>query len=377
MLEDNLNKIHINKYNMSYYEIKNTLNTLVKNNNKIIKLENNIKTFFGYDLDSYIIGNGKKHVLFIGATHSLEIVTIYFMLDLIISIIKINKSSDLLSDFSFHFIPILNPEGSYITLQNIYMNFKGMKNNEIETLSKKYLDAYNLDDYNVINNIKCEKSLYNILNSKLDYINDIYLKKSVSNILKNCKLDEKYILVWAANGLGIDLNSNSIHKFNQIKKLRKKQKCANLRYNDIPVTKPSPMSYPGEFTFDRCIENKYLYDYINNIYLNNNLKYIFSFHSTGGEIFGIPDENFVTKDLFRKYEKIVELYSSVTGYKIMEDENKVGVMDYYRASLKNTITLTIELSKLNANPVGPLSNIGKLEQEFIKNKKAIFKCINL
>lgn len=371
-----VNKIYINKFNMSYYEIKNILGTLVKNNSSIIKKESSCKTFFGYDLDSYVIGNGKKHVLFIGATHSLEIITIYFVLDLMINIIEImKKDSSILSSFTFHFIPILNPEGSYITLQNIYMNLKGMENKEIEIISKKYLDAYNLDDENVLNNIKCKKSLYNVLDCRLEFIDDIYLRESVRRILKNCMLDERYLLVWAANGLGIDLNSNSIHKFNQIKILRKTQKCAALRYNDIPVTRSSPMSYPGEFTFDRCIENKYLYDYINNLYINKDLKNIFSFHSTGGQIFGFPDEEMVSEKIIKRYDEIVKLYSYITGYEIMEDENKVGVMDYFRVSLKNTITLTIELSKYNANPIGPLFNICKLEEDFIKNKEAIFSCI--
>ncbi len=375
-LENEINKIYINKFNMSYYEIKNILSSLVKNNPSIIKKESNCKTFFGYDLDSYAIGEGKNHILFIGATHSLEIITIYFLLDLMISITEIiKKDSSILSSFTFHFIPILNPEGTYITLQNIYMNLKGMENGKIEVIAKKYLDAYNLDDQNVLNNIKCKKSLYDVLDCRLEFIDDIYLRKNVRGILKSCMLDERYLLVWAANGLGIDLNSNSIHKFNQIKILRKKQKCAALRYNDIPVTKPSPMSYSGEFTFDRCIENKFLYDYINNLYINKNLKNIFSFHSTGGQIFGFPDEEIVPEKITKKYDEVMKLYSNITGYEIMEDENKVGVMDYFRASLNNTITLTIELSKYNANPIGPFFNICKLKEEYIKNKQAIFSCI--
>ena len=71
------------------------------------------------------------------------------------------------------------------------------------------------------------------------------------------------LTIWASNGLGVDQNSNSIHRFKEMKTLRKKQKCAALRYNIIPVTMPSPMSYPGEFTFDRSLENLSLYRYIN------------------------------------------------------------------------------------------------------------------
>lgn len=50
-------------------------------------------------------------------------------------------------------------------------------------------------------------------------------------------------------------------------------------------------------------------------------------------------------------------------------------MDYYRAYFENVVSLTIELSKLNGNPIGPFSDLDSLFNEFSNNKKAILKTI--
>ena len=50
-------------------------------------------------------------------------------------------------------------------------------------------------------------------------------------------------------------------------------------------------------------------------------------------------------------------------------------MDFYRAYLNNTVSLTIELSKLNANPIGPFAKLDSLFEEFNNNKRAILSVI--
>jgi len=47
-------------------------------------------------------------------------------------------------------------------------------------------------------------------------------------------------------------------------------------------------------------------------------------------------------------------------------------MDYYRVSLENTVTLTVELSNKSGNPIGPFSNIQNLSKEFADNINSIF-----
>ena len=65
-----------------------------------------------------------------------------------------------------------------------------------------------------------------------------------------------------------------------------------------------------------------------------------------------------------------------TGYTKINEKLKYGVMDFYRVALDNVCSLTIELSKVNANPIGYLSNIDNFKDEIIANKKALIKTID-
>jgi hypothetical protein len=328
------------------------------------------KSAFGYEINEYEIGHGKKHVLLIGATHGCELITTYFIVEFILSILQ-NQS--ILKKFTFHCIPILNPEGYIISSSNVISNCHGLNEYELEFISSKYMNIYNYCDELARKGIKIKNGFYCVLNSSVKNINNFYMEESVINILKSCNLSENILPVWSANGLGIDQNSNSIHEFNRMKELRKYQKCAALRYNIIPVTKPSPMSYPGEFVFDRSIENLSLYKYIQKIYKDFKLEYIFSYHSTGGEIYGYPETDDNEKIL--EYMEAMYKYSKISEYKIINEKLKYGVMDYYRKNLNNTICLTIELSKFNGNPIGPYSNLLEFKEDIIKNKNALINTI--
>ena len=161
-----------------------------------------------------------------------------------------------------------------------------------------------------------------------------------------------------------------------MKLLRQKQKCANLRYNNIPVTIPSPMSYPGREVFDKSvIENFILYNFIMKLYKTKNIKYIFSFHSTGGEIYGVPDIKYASLNQMQIHKTASDIYSKITSYTQINEKLKYGIMDFYRIALEGTVSLTIELSKINANPIGPFSNLENLNYEFILNKNAIINVI--
>lgn len=373
-------KVYLNEYIFSYESVCGILNNLcLKYSSKITKVCIG-KTNFKYDINCYKIGHGKNQVLLLAATHSNEIVTIYFILEYITTLLeeydKMLNTTDLFETYTFHFIPILNVDGYIITSSNIVTNFYTFTKNEIENLAKKYLDIYNRDDEIASMNIKKPKQFYNVLKSSVSNIKDKNLARSVKSILNKINLDESVLNIWSANGLGIDQNSNSIHKFCEIKKLRQKEKFANLRYNDIPVTCESPMSFPGNYTFDRSPENYYLYKYIMKLYKSSKrLIAIFSYHSTGGLLYSLPDNKYVGREKINMYKKLFEIYSKNTGYILMEDENKYGVMDYYRVALKDTYTFTVELSRLNANPIGPFANISSLKKEIIDNKNAVIDVI--
>ena len=364
-----MNRIYLNDYVLSYQKIVNMLNLLCIKKDCITK-ECIGKTAFGYDILCYKIGKGDKHILLIGATHGLENITAFFVIDFLFTVLN---NRNLQNRYTFHFIPVLNPEGYVISSSNVLKNIKNLNDYELEILSYKYMNVYNKCDELAKKGCKIKNGFYSILKSSVENIDNFYLRNNVKRILNSCNLSENVLPIWAANGLGVDQNSNSIHKFCEIKKLRQSQKCAALRYNIIPVTIPSPMSYPGEFTFDRSLENLSLYRYVDKLYNNNNLKFIFSFHSTGGEIYGYPDTCDI--NIINRYEKYMELYSEFTGYRIINEKLKYGVMDYYRKNLEKSICLTIELSKFNGNPIGPFSNLDKFKLDILNNKNAIIQII--
>lgn len=364
-----MNNIYLNNYVLSYNKVNNLLYKICMNNKNIVK-ECIGKTAFGYNIESYTIGTGKKHVLLIGATHGCELVTVYFNLDFLLTILN---DIVIQKEYTFHIIPILNPEGYIISSSNVISNLENLNEYEFEMLATKYMNVYNKCDELALQGKKIRDGFYLVLKSSINNIDNLYMRRNVGRILNSCNLSEYVLPIWTANGLGIDQNSNSIHRFKQMKNLREKQKCATLRYNIIPVTMPSPMSYPGEFTFDRSLENLSLYRYINNLDKNYDLKYIFSFHSTGGEIYGYPET--CNSKKINRYTDAMNIYSVFTGYKIINENLKYGVMDYYRMFLDNTICLTIELSKFNGNPIGPYSNLIEFKEDIVKNKEAVIETI--
>ncbi len=381
------NKIYLTDYILSYPKACNYLYSIINNPKYCLKITKESPslgmTTFGYEIESYKIGSGKRHVILFGATHGNEIVTTYFNIEFILTLLNDDELYCKYSNiFTFHIIPILNPEGYIISTSNIYENTKSLSPDELENLASRYLDKYNIDDENALNGVKAEKFHRSVLKTSVDYIKNEKLRRNVERILNNCNLDSSVLPTWASNGMGIDLNRNSIHRFKETKKLANKNKFARLRYNDIPITKPSPIGYAGDFPFDnRCPENLALHQYINTLYnlnyLNSGEKLIaiFSFHSTGAEIYSCPEKKCTTNSNLYFYDKSMKKYSSYTNYEIIDEDYKYGIMDYYRLKLKNVLALTIELSKLNGNPIGPFANINSFLHEVQNNKIALFNTL--
>jgi len=372
----------VNEYILSYENVIYRLDSLCKNYSNIITKNEPIGyTSFGFPIDYYKIGNGSKHVVLVAATHGCEIVTVTFLLEFIYTLINENKKySNYLSEYSFHIIPILNPEGYIISSSNVLYNTKMMNKNVLENYSKKYLELYEQDDLNAEKGIKVEKLYKDLMITSSDFILYSNLRNGLNKILKECKLDNRVLPVWSSNGIGIDINANSIHEFQNMKTLRDKSKYGKLRYNDIPVNQPSPHGYPGNEIFDRrCPENISLYNFVNSLYSKRNLKLFISYHSTGGEIYGYPNSKLATRNQVDTILDSLNYYSHFTKYTPINEKLKYGVMDYYRISLENTATLTVELSNKSGNPIGPFSNLQDLGKEFTDNINSIFytlDCIN-
>ncbi len=379
-----MDKIYLKEFVLSYNKVQNLICYLENNYSEKFKFDKVVcNTSFNCQVNSYKIGTGRKHIIIFGGTHGCEIITVYFVLEFILSLLN---NQELYNEYSkkytFHFIPILNPEGYIISTSNVLANISKLTTEELEKFATNYLQCYEQDDYLALQGKVLDKRYKKAIKSSIDNIPNTNIQKSVKNILKSCKLDESVLPIWSANGLGLDLNSNSIHKFKEMKKLRKLQKVGKLRYNDIPVTKPSPLSYPGNRTFDKRVpENVGLYKYIKTIYSlkdisDEKLTSIFSYHSTGGEIYGFCDLAYANKKQIEIQSAGMLEYEKYTGYKPINEKLKYGVMDFYRVALDNVCSLTIELSKVNANPIGYLSNIDNFTKEIIVNKNALIKTID-
>lgn len=383
--------MYLNKYIFSYNEIVSLLDGYACDSNyaEIFRKEKSIgTTTFGYDILNYSLGVGKEHVILLATTHGCEIVTTYYILEFITTVLcEKKKYNDCLNAYTFHIIPVLNPEGYIISSSNVIHNVGNMNPLELKKFSAEYLRRYNIDDYNATHCKEVEKKLYKtLMQTSVDYIDNISLRESVKKILTDTNLDSSVLPVWSSNGMGIDLNANSIHQFNSIKAQKERQKYGKLRYNDISVTLPSPHGYFGKSVFDKdCPENIALYDYVTSLYekLNkgNNkserLIAFFSYHSTGGEIYGYPDKNHTTTKQVLIHKAAMKSYNRRTNYKIICEKTKYNVMDYYRIALEDVVTLTIELSRLNGNPIGPFADIQYvLDSELKNNMTAMFAVLS-
>lgn len=365
----------LKEYIVSYEGVICKLDELCENYGNVITKNKPIGcTSFNFPIDYYTIGKGNKDVILIAATHGCELVTVTFILEFIYTIICESENyKKYLDEYTFHIIPILNPEGYIISSSNVLYNTKDMNINILENYCKKYLELYDQDDINAEKGLKCNKLYKTLMTTSCDFIPYLNLRNNVDKILKNCNLDSSILPVWQTNGMGIDINANSIHEFGNMKKLKNRLKCAGLRYNDIPMNKPSPNGFPGDKILDkRCPENIALYNFITNIYNKGNLKLFISYHSTGGEIYGYPDSRLANANQQKIILDGIDYYSYYTKYTPINEKIKYGVMDYYRICLENTVTLTVELSKLNGNPIGPFSSIQNINREFTDNINSIF-----
>lgn len=364
-----------NKYILSYEDLVNKFDELCRNYPKLIVKNKPIGyTTFGFPINYYTLGNGNKDVILIAATHGCELVTVTFLLDFIYKILYENIDyKNYTSEYTFHIIPVLNPEGYIISSSQVIYNIKDIDTISFEKYCGKYLKLYDQDDLNASKGLKIKKLYKTLMKTSTELIYPLTLRDSVNKILEECKLDSSVLPIWSSNGMGIDINANSIHEFENMKIFKDKSKFGKLRYNDIPVNRPSPHAYSGEEPFDRrCPENLALYNFVNTIYNKGSLKLFISYHSTGAEIYGYPDKRLTTKNQFNIISNGIDYYRVLTNYTPVNEKKKYGVMDYYRIKLENTVTLTIELSRLSGNPIGPFSNLKNLDKEFLDNMNSIF-----
>lgn len=108
---------------------------------KIVSLEKVKKeepigyTTFGFPIEHYSLGEGKKHIILEAGVHGCEIITVDFLLQLMeeMSNGKDDKKWNT-KEYKFHFFPLMNPEGYIISTSAIQALFP--KDADFMTLEK-------------------------------------------------------------------------------------------------------------------------------------------------------------------------------------------------------------------------------------------------
>ena len=97
------------------------------------------------------------------------------------------------------------------------------------------------------------------------------------------------IIDWAGNGLGVDLNSNSVNK-----QVVPRQYNLKKAYNNIRIDIPSPIGHPGNNVSQNFVqENEIvsLSDFFEKLNRESNLIGFLNYHSAGGVVFQRPEDN--------------------------------------------------------------------------------------
>ncbi len=366
------------------------------NSMKNITKQNSITTRLGYSIPYYTYGKGEKHIMFVGGTHGSEIISVDFVLNLMD---KISNKKDIFknineNDYTFHFIPVQNPEGFIVSTSAVRTLIpKNMEIDKVQKICKDYYYKYREDDINSKENPE-DKSLK--LHQKM-FINADYncipnkhklLKESIKSLYKVENFPKGSLICFRANGSGVELNRNTIYNpgINDIK--QKKITYAKDRYNNIRNDIPGPIGVPclDVNNFEYEPENKFLLKLLDKLHSEKKLCGCFLFHSTGGEIYFEPIFEAYNSKLDKRKQKditflntlIANKYKESTDYKLAltKDEILCSFDGYLRVNYPGVIL--IELSKMGGNPIAPYGDIeGNYLKTIEENSKAVYNVILL
>lgn len=346
----------------------------ILNNMKNLTKMKSIDTRLGYEVPYYTYGNGEKHIVIVGGTHGSEIISVDFVLKLMN---KIANKKDVFKNldenkFTFHFIPLQNPEGFIISTSVIKTIINdNMSLEEIEKICKEYYLNYRQDDINSkksnIQDVKLHQQMFENVTYKCIPKKYKKIRESIKEMYKDKRLPKGSLICFRANSSGIELNRNV--RFNKgIRDIKEQKSVYGLnRYNNIPTTIKGPLGIPcidvDNFSYEN--ENILLFNILDKLF--NEKKYCgcLLFHSTGGEIYHKPifesyennyDDKLKEKISNRNLHLALE-YQKHTGYNLTDNNDKeFNSFDGYLRTLYPNILL-IELSKMGGNPIGPYGDI--------------------
>lgn len=266
------------------------------------------------------------------------------------------------NEYTLHFLPILNPEGTIIVTSAIRSLIKRDSSDLDEQLfCIQYYMNSKLED-----NLAIEKNDYDIKTQNwmfryadancIDY-NHSDLRDNVDKIIKKHQLPKGVLISWNSNGNGIDLNANIecgeyIDKF-----IANEEMPASLRQNTILKNLPGPTGCPSKkVPIEIEPENIATLNFYNELIEKEKVIGSIIYHSCGGIVYyldELKENNPWVKDYGNKefsFNKSVALkYAEISKYKV-EYHKRITTMD---AKLKSYLpgTLLVELSKIRANPL--------------------------
>lgn len=305
-----MDRLHIKKPFMTYEEADLIANGISSSSEGLIRKEDPIgTTLFGYKINKYTIGNGPNHIVVYGATHGCELITTSFILEMLGEISQNrNEYMEFIKNNTLHVIPVLNPEGYEIASSAVNEVLKDKTLEETEEICREYYKAYKLDDEEAAKSLeentqvkkeKLHRKFFEGITT--DCIKNEELKKSVNKILEETELPPSVMATWSSNGIGVDLNASAPQAFSAVRAMKLKKQFTNNRYNDIPIFTNSPFNYVGEepMSEEETPENVALYNFLKGLYSKKfetgkkeHLAGIFSYHSSGGEVYTGPDSKY-------------------------------------------------------------------------------------
>lgn len=176
---------------LNYEKFYRRLNEICLNEaNKfpVEKLESLGKSKCGFNIEHFKIGNGPTHIVYMGGCHGNEIISVDYVTQLMKNIalgLGEYQSFDH-NEFTIDFIPCQNPEGFFTTTYALNSYMKNMTDEEVESFSKNYYNAYKKDDINAITVNKIINTFCTNINLSL---NKVELQKAFWDLYRNQEID--------------------------------------------------------------------------------------------------------------------------------------------------------------------------------------------
>lgn len=378
---------------LDYFDVLSELSRITENRN-FKKMHSVTTVHDNIEVPYYTLGKGDNNIVIIGGTHGSEIISTDFVLRLMEEISKkqgVYANIDLESKngFTFHFIPMHNPEGYIVSTSVLRTRLgKTATEDEIESISKEYFMNYRQDDINVKNNPEdrshklhqkmFEEATYECIPEKFKE-----LRESIRKIYANPNVPKGSMVVHRGNGLGEETNRNILVK--SLSSFIDNPYYEN-RYNNIDRRIPGPL---GTIPEKQLVENIFLKNLIQGLYKDKKYIGMLSYHGTGGMIYSklsqeeeelledIPEKyqrdkytmSVINRILTRQYQKDTQYEtpngSKKPGYRMVNNPNLTDYDEWLR--IIYPAFLLIELSYMGGNPIGPL---GDKENNYVPTIKA-------